>query len=698
MFKFFILGGQTSLHSVRMLREVFKKVLIWSVILTSIITSYKTQKNINFLQIKLTGVYYLAKTYSLFGQDDKIITTNLNQRFLIAKNHTKKKYQVKYLLSSPHIIKTKTLVIAEILRNIIVALFWFLGSLFVFFGIFLYKGWKTLKVEHLRGAKIRTVKELTKDILKYNKKKFKNRKYTSKKAKKKKYDYKIANIPFPAYSESLHTLITGGSGTGKTVIISDLIAQIRERGDKAIIYDKMGTFVSKFYNKDIDIILNPLDQRSPSWTVFNEARDVIDFDNIASALIPESPNNVDPFFSTAARTIFAEVANALKESGDCTNKNLLDKLLKAKLDEAAKLVQGTPAQALIDEKNPRTSLSVMSMLSNHLKSMTHLKDEEDINKTANTENNNSVNNKKFSIRDWVSDDTQKNFLFISSRADQHETLKPLISTWLEIAINSLLSLKQNRERKIWIIIDELPSLHYLPSLHSGLAESRQFGGAFVLSMQLMAQLRTIYGTNKAESTSGLCRTRVILASPDEETASWCSKNLGRQEIKESKESISMGANDMRDGTSISKIEKSKGIVLSSEIMSLPNLQAYIKPAGDFAVALSKIKYTHRDDKAESFIRFKKNKEEDKKDEDGNKDNFLIENMNMYGVQMRGNYQGNKQEEKYSSINPQKLKEEEIIKIKFKEEISPVQKDLKQEELKISENIEENITNDYLSKI
>jgi type IV secretory pathway TraG/TraD family ATPase VirD4 len=192
-------------------------------------------------------------------------------------------------------------------------------------------------------------------------------------------------------------------------------------------------------------------------------------------------------------------------------------------------------------------------------------------------------------------------LFISSQADRHETLTPLNSTGLDIAINSRLSLEQSNSRKIWLIIDELPSLHYLPSLHTGLAEARQFGGCFVLSLQLMAQLEAIYGIQKARATSGLCRNRIILNTPDKDTAQWCSDNLGKIEIKEVRENISFGASDLKDGVNINQQDIQKNIVLPTEIMQLKNLNAYIKFAGDFPIALSDFKYKTFKKIAERYI-------------------------------------------------------------------------------------------------
>ena len=119
--------------------------------------------------------------------------------------------------------------------------------------------------------------------------------------------------------------------------------------------------------------------------------------------------------------------------------------------------------------------------------------------------------KPFSIRDWIGQDDGGGFLFLTSRGDQYASLRGLISTWLEIAVNAMLSLAQDDGRRIWVILDELPTLHQVPSLQPGLAESRQFGGCFVLGVQVFSALRDLYGRNGAETISGLCGSRFAKA-------------------------------------------------------------------------------------------------------------------------------------------------------------------------------------------
>ncbi|PSV85783.1 type IV secretion system DNA-binding domain-containing protein, partial [Photobacterium iliopiscarium] len=52
----------------------------------------------------------------------------------------------------------------------------------------------------------------------------------------------------PNNFEVRHIYMGGSTGTGKTVMIRKLLRWIRDRGDKAVIYDKGCTFVSRFYN------------------------------------------------------------------------------------------------------------------------------------------------------------------------------------------------------------------------------------------------------------------------------------------------------------------------------------------------------------------------------------------------------------------------------------------------------------------
>ena len=59
----------------------------------------------------------------------------------------------------------------------------------------------------------------------------------------------------------------GGEGAGKTTQLRSLVRQARERGHRCVIFDLTGAFVEAFYDDERDVILNPMDERCPPWTV-----------------------------------------------------------------------------------------------------------------------------------------------------------------------------------------------------------------------------------------------------------------------------------------------------------------------------------------------------------------------------------------------------------------------------------------------
>ena len=441
-------------------------------------------------------------------------------------------------------------------------------------------GRRLARTKRLRGAEMATARELRRRVQPLS-----ARLAEALFPARRRASCRIAGIAWPERAETQHTIVSGTTGSGKTVLIADLVAQIRARGERCIVYDKMGTYTRSFFDPATDVLMNPLDARAPRWSPFFEARTSRDFDMMAAALIPQQKDTVDPFWVTAARQLFANGAGVLWKQDETENRKLVEHLLKTELSELAEAMEGTVAQSIVSPENPKTALSVRAMLTANLGALEFLPD----------------TGEPFSIREWVGREDETGFLFLTSRGDQHASLRGLISTWLEIAVNALLSLHHDDARRVWVVLDELPTLHQVPSLQPGLAESRQFGGCFVLGIQVFSALRDIYGRNGAETVSGLCGTRVVLSAPDQETAQWSAESLGRGEVEEYTHGMSYGASTMRDGVSLTQHRQMRPLALPSEIMRLENLHGYLKFPGPFPVTSIRLKYVKRPPAAERFV-------------------------------------------------------------------------------------------------
>src|SRR5262249_46650073 len=130
--------------------------------------------------------------------------------------------------------------------------------------------------------------------------------------------------------------------------------------------------VEQFYCPESDHLLNPLDERSHGWSLWTECRDRTDFDNLAAALIPMSPRTQDPFWISAARTIFAAAAHRYyqKNKGGKVAQ-LLHQILAADLSELQSLLEGTEAETLISDKAEKMTISIKAVLATYLKSLSY---------------------------------------------------------------------------------------------------------------------------------------------------------------------------------------------------------------------------------------------------------------------------------------------------------------------------------------
>ncbi len=420
----------------------------------------------------------------------------------------------------------------------------------------------------LRGTYIEN-SEVLKDALK---KKFKNEElYLS-----------INGVPLPPNSETQHIWINGTTGSGKTVAMSELMAQVRAKGHRAIVYDIMGTFVGRFYRPGKDIILNPFDERSQAWNLWAECQNSFDFDMLAAAQIPISPGSQDPFWYKAARSLYSETARKLQKDGKTKTSVLLKNLLTLDLDQLRELLHGTAAASLTAKDMDKTALSVKAVLTDYIKSMRFLKEDGPI----------------FSIKEWIKKEDDS-WLFINSRADYHETLMPLISAWYDVAITSALSLPNSKTRRIFNFLDELPSLQYLPSLQKGMALGRQKGLCFVLGTQDLSQLRVNYGHDSAKSIVGNTNTKLILRTTDD--AENIAAMFNQSEIQETNENLSYGISEIRDGVSINKHKHIQNLILPSELQMLDDLEGYLRIPGQYPIAKVKLNYVDYPEPNERFV-------------------------------------------------------------------------------------------------
>jgi type IV conjugative transfer system coupling protein TraD len=397
---------------------------------------------------------------------------------------------------------------------------------------------------------------------------------------------RLAAVTYPWRLEQSHAMLIGTTGMGKTVAMSDMIAEARYRGQRCVIFDLTGAYSELFYDSGRDVILTPLDARCPRWSLFDECRTEGEFWAAAEALVPHDGGGEAQFWVIAARALFVEFCLKLVADGTATNEALAQKLMTADLTQVHAMMRGTIADPLTAPEAARMAESIRAVFNVNAKALKLL----------------PHSGSSFSLRSWIEeDDGTGSAVFISARYVDMSVCAQLLTLWLDTAMNTLMTTPRTRDLRFWFFVDELGALHRLPALEKGLQTARNFGGAIVAGIHAYAKLKEVYGENMAMTLSSLARTKLILGTADRETATWCSDFIGHRQVRDMEEGYTYGYNNARDAVSLTPRKHIEPLLLPDQLMNLARLSGYIKFPDGFPAAPIKLAPVTRPKRAETFI-------------------------------------------------------------------------------------------------
>jgi type IV secretory pathway TraG/TraD family ATPase VirD4 len=402
--------------SIKMYTLIFTFLLIIYTVLSGVsaCVSYKA----NGLSFELIFAYYKS-----------VLANSLGLTKMLVGFHFDGEHFVRYASEVAHDPFFKEY--SSLFINLVSKPFLFWAWLFLLFPLALYffkQSAAEIKGErHVRGGKLVTAKEIKKKV--------------------KDGDLPFGDVKMPRDAETTHTFIMGRPGTGKTVLLSEIVKRVRERGERAIIYDPKGDYTRKFYDPEKgDVIFNPFDARSCNWNLFNEIKKPTDFEAIGYSLIAKNESDKDPFWTDGAREIFRCILKYLYKTGKRDYKNLwtfvtMDSVNLARIfsssDEYA-----TALQVLADPKQ-RQAGSLMSTLINYVTAIEYM--------TVKTDG------ADFSLENWL--DNGKGFIFVTSKKEVADALKPILTLFIDLLAARFLSLDDNDpKRRLHFFLDEFGTL------------------------------------------------------------------------------------------------------------------------------------------------------------------------------------------------------------------------------------------------
>jgi type IV secretory pathway TraG/TraD family ATPase VirD4 len=336
-----------------------------------------------------------------------------------------------------------------------------------------------------------------------------------------------------------------------------LLRQIQEREEMAIVYDPACEFVQRFYDERRgDIILNPLDRRCPYWGPAEELRRKAEAKAIAASLYQPTSDKKGEFFTETPQKIFAHLLTFGPSPQDLVQ-------WMSDPQEIDRRVANTELAQIIAKGAQQQRSGVLASLGLIADSLRMLPTRLQSETT-------------WSATEWA--ETRKGWIFITSKATEREALRPLHSLWIDLLVLRLMSAPTDQQKPVWFVLDELASLQRLPQLHTAITENRKSRNPLVLGFQGKAQLEVIYG-HMAEVMLSQPATKIFLKTTEPKAAEWVSNAIGKVEIERIMETHFDGS---RAGRNFSLDRQIEPLVMDSEISGLEDKHAFLKLGNNVA--------------------------------------------------------------------------------------------------------------------
>lgn len=316
---------------------------------------------------------------------------------------------------------------------------------------------------------------------------------------------------------SRHILLLGGAGSGKTNVFNLTVEQLRDQdndntNDVFIVFDTKGDFVNNFGKKGDIVLGNGKAYRkySARWNIFDDV--LADGDNpedyevnareIAASLFSGRGSSSQPFFSNAARDMFAHViiffirrakADPEKRKHMLNNKELVRFLLNADGKRYHTVFSYySDMKGLLSYIGDGTSNQALGVFG-ELKSMLY---DCFLGVFADDDSHG-----RFSMRKAVRAKGGR-AIFIEYDLAVGEAMTPIYRLLIDLALKEALGRSESEKGNVYMVLDELKLLPKLNHLDDALNFGRSMGVKVIAGLQSINQLYDIYGKEKGLVIAG----------------------------------------------------------------------------------------------------------------------------------------------------------------------------------------------------
>jgi len=408
-------------------------------------------------------------------------------------------------------------------------------------------------------------------------------------------DFYIGKMPLVKDMETMHCLVTGSTGSGKTNLIHNLLPQVEAKQQPVVVIDQTGEMVARYYDEERgDIIFNPFDARSKAWDFWADCRKPRHLEKFADTLISfnsrKNNKNATDFWEESAQSVFVGCAAYLQKYKQYSVQELRKIICQSDHQDLRKYLQGTDSAQHFTKDNAKAAASIMSVLTTSIKPLRFLRD--------------TSEEGSFSVQEYV-DKVSSGFsgwLFLAAEPSTRELTMALNASLAELVIANLMRHDSPQNQRVWFIMDELAAFGRFPSLTKLMQEGRKYGTCVVAGMQSSSQLFANYGHGDASNLFGLFKTKFAFQSDDPMMGRLYSSICGSETITRQQKNTSFGANTHRDGVSYNEQQQEKPLVKLDDFASLKTGECYtLLPIAEVRLSKMQTPIVKKKDKHPGFI-------------------------------------------------------------------------------------------------
>lgn len=313
--------------------------------------------------------------------------------------------------------------------------------------------------------------------------------------------------------------LTGSPGSGKTVVIKSLLREIlNDKHTLALIHDIKGDFTAELgsiVDPDEFGVVGPWDARAMRWSAASDLRSAADARELAARLVP-APTSGSSQWAQGAQQILGGllVTLARQTKGRWTWADLQVQIAAPYPEmRAAPIVGG-----LLPEKPTATTASYLANLTAAAGGL-----------VADLAAADDPARPRWSVRAWLAGRGPR--VIVMQGSTRFSALAQAVNSSIVRAISgSLDSMPDSRERRVWLVLDELAQLGKIelgPVIETG----RSKGICTILGWQDVGQRRALYGHDVADSWDSMIGTHIVCRLLGPDAQEWSSSLVGRRQIR-----------------------------------------------------------------------------------------------------------------------------------------------------------------------